>query len=45
MGGIRQCVTVGAGLIALTPSRSDGYKARMGNLALGLVLSESSGRN
>jgi len=45
IGGIRQCVTVGAGLIALTPSRSDGYKARTGNLALGLVLAESSGGN
>ncbi|MBW2617239.1 MAG: hypothetical protein JRD02_13860 [Deltaproteobacteria bacterium] len=44
IGGIRQCVTVGAGLIALTPSRSDGYKARTRNLALGLVLAESSRR-
>ena len=45
IGGIRQCVTVGAGLITLTPSRSDGYKARMENLALGLVLAESSRRS
>ncbi len=40
IGGIRQCVTVGAGLITLTPSRSDGYEARMGNLTLGIVLAE-----
>ncbi|RLB17152.1 MAG: hypothetical protein DRG82_07325 [Deltaproteobacteria bacterium] len=44
MGGVRQCVTVGAGLITLTPSRSDGYEARMGNLALGLVLAEACKR-
>lgn len=41
LGGIRQCVTVGAGLITLTPSRSDGYEARMTNLALGIVLAAS----
>lgn len=41
LGGIRQCVTVGAGLITLTPSRSDGYEVRMGNLALGLVVASS----
>ena len=45
IGGIRQCVTVGAGLIILTPSRSDGYEVRMGNLALGLVLAESCKRD
>ena len=41
LGGIRQCVTIGAGLITLTPSRSDGYESRLGNLALGLVLAAS----
>lgn len=40
--GIRQCTTVGAGLITLTPSRSDGYEERMTNIALGVVLSASS---
>lgn len=39
--GIRQCATVGAGLITLTPSRSDEYQARMTNLCLGLVLAAS----
>lgn len=38
-GGIRQCVTVGGGILVLTPSRSDGYSARIKNLALGVVLS------
>lgn len=38
-GGIRQCVTVGGGISVLTPSRSDGYSARIKNLALGVVLS------
>ena len=42
-GGIRQCVTVGGGITVLTPSRSDGYAARMTNLALGVVLSSSCG--
>lgn len=40
--GVRQCTTVGAGLITLTPSRSDGYEERMTNIALGVVLSASS---
>ena len=40
-GGIRQCVTVGGGILVLTPSRSDGYSARITNLALGVVLSSS----
>lgn len=40
-GGIRQCVTVGGNITVLTPSRSDGYAARMMNLALGVVLSQS----
>ena len=40
-GGIRQCVTVGGGISVLTPSRSDGYSARITNLALGVVLSSS----
>jgi phosphotransacetylase len=39
--GIRQCVTVGAGIFILTPSRSDGYEARMMNLSLGIVLATS----
>jgi len=39
--GIRQCVTVGAGIFVLTPSRSDGYEARMMNLSLGIVLATS----
>jgi len=43
MAGIRQCVTVGGGMIVLTPSRSDGYKVRIKNLALGLALA-SAGR-
>jgi len=38
-GGIRQCVTVGGGILVLTPSRSDGYSARIKNLSLGVVLS------
>lgn len=36
--GIRQCVTVGADIFVLTPSRSDGYETRMLNLSLGIVL-------
>ena len=40
-GGIRQCVTVGGGIIMLTPSRSDGYANRMATLSLGVVLSSS----
>lgn len=39
--GIRQCVTVGAEIFILTPSRSDGYEARMTNLSLGIVLTTS----
>ena len=39
LSGVRQCATVGEGIL-LTPSRSDGYEARMTNLALGLVLSK-----
>ena len=39
VGGIRQCVTVGGGIFVLTPSRSDGYSARIKNLGLGVVLS------
>ncbi len=39
--GMRQCVTVGAGIFLLTPSRSDGYETRMINLSLGVVLSSS----
>jgi phosphotransacetylase len=42
LSGVRQCVTVGEGIL-LTPSRSDGYEARMTNLALGLVLSATKG--
>lgn len=42
LSGVRQCVTVGEGIL-LTPSRSDGYEARMTNLALGLVLSATEG--
>lgn len=37
--GIRQCTTIGGGVITLTPSRSDGYEERMTNIALGMVLS------
>ena len=44
LSGVRQCVTVGEGIL-LTPSRSDGYEARMTNLALGLVLSEKEGES
>ncbi len=40
-GGIRQCVTVGGGIAVLTPSRSDGYAARIANLSLGIVLSKA----
>ncbi|MEJ2586764.1 MAG: phosphate acyltransferase [Deltaproteobacteria bacterium] len=41
--GVRQCATIGGdGLITLTPSRSDGYEARMVNIALGIVLSTST---
>lgn len=45
LGGIRQCVTVGAGLTVLTPSRSDGYETRIGNLVLGKVLAEAFKRD
>ena len=38
MMGIRQCITVGAGLIILAPSRSDPNEVRMRNLALGPIL-------
>ena len=38
-----QAVTVGAGIILLTPSRSHGYKTRLTNLAFGLVLAASMG--
>ncbi len=44
MAGIRQCVTVGGGMIILTPSRSDGYEVRIKNLALGLVLATAGRR-
>ena len=37
--GKRQCVTVGAGIIALTPSRSDDHEVRLLNIALGVLLS------
>jgi phosphate butyryltransferase len=39
--GLRQAVTVGAGIIILTPSRSDGYEERLLSLAFGKVLSGS----
>jgi len=41
--GIRQCATIGAGIVLLTPSRSDGYESRMLNIALGVVLADSGG--
>ncbi|RLC27234.1 MAG: hypothetical protein DRH56_03225 [Deltaproteobacteria bacterium] len=41
--GVRQCLTVGAGIFLLTPSRSDGYETRMTNLALGILLSGPGG--
>lgn len=40
--GLRQAVTVGAGIIILTPSRSDGYEERILNMAFGAVLAYSS---
>jgi len=45
LGGIRQCVTVGAGLTVLTPSRSDGHEIRIGNLVLGKVLAAALRRD
>ena len=39
--GLRQAVTGGAGIIILTPSRSDGYEERLLSLAFGKVLSGS----
>ncbi len=39
--GLRQAVTVGAGIIILTPSRSDGYEERILNMAFGAVLAYS----
>jgi len=44
MGGQRQCLTIGAGMILLTPSRSDGYQQRIQNLALGLVVARATSR-
>jgi phosphate butyryltransferase len=43
--GFRQCVTVGAGIITLMPSRSDGYEERILNMALGTVLANNSRNN
>lgn len=40
--GFRQCVTVGAGIITLMPSRSDGYEERILNMAFGTVLTHNS---
>jgi len=40
--GLRQAVTVGAGIIILTPSRSDGYEERILNMAFGAVLAYSA---
>jgi len=45
MGGKRQCLTVGAGMIVLTPSRSDGYEVRIQNLSLGLVVGRATSKN
>lgn len=39
--GVRQCIAVGAGMTILAPSRSDPYKVRLSNLALGPLLTES----
>ena len=36
--GLFQGITTGAGIIALTPSRSAGYEVRLTNLALGVML-------
>jgi len=43
--GLRQCVTVGAGIITLMPSRSDGYEERILNMAFGAVLTHNSNKN
>lgn len=43
--GFRQCVTVGAGIITLMPSRSDGYEERILNMAFGTVLTNNSNKN
>jgi len=40
--GLRQAVTVGAGIIVLTPSRSDGYEERILNMAFGALLAYSA---
>lgn len=40
--GLRHAVTVGAGIIILTPSRSDGYEERILNMAFGAVLAYSA---
>ena len=37
-----QAITSGGGIFFLTPSRSDGYKSRLMNLSLGLVIAASS---
>ena len=42
--GVRQCVTMGAGIVALTPSRSDGFEVRLLNIALGVLIAHSQGR-
>lgn len=39
--GFRQCLTVGAGIITLMPSRSDGYEERLLNMAFGTVLTDN----
>ena len=39
--GKRQCVTIGAGIVALTPSRSDGFEVRLLNIALGVLIADS----
>lgn len=43
--GFRQCVTIGAGIIILMPSRSDGYEERILNMAFGTVLTQNSNKN
>jgi phosphate butyryltransferase len=43
--GFRQCVTVGAGIITLMPSRSDGYEERILNMAFGTVLTNNANNN
>ena len=40
--GLRQALTAGAGIIILTPSRSDGYEERILNMAFGAVLAYSA---